>query len=151
MKARLFLDSSALVAGIASSTGAARALLVMAEAGGVSIILSEQVVAETERAIARKIPEALPDFRAALRSTGMRIVRDPSPGEVAAHTGVIAHQSDVPVIVAAMKAGVDYLVTLDRRHFLDDPAVAKRSGLRIGTPHTALTWLRNRMRITDGM
>ena len=149
MKVRLFFDSSAVVAGIASSTGAARALLVLAEEEVVSVIVSEQVVAETERAIIRKIPEAVPEFRSALRSTGMRIVRDPSPDEVSAHSGVIAHQSDVPVIVAAMKAGVDYLVTLDRRHFLDDPAAGKRSGLRIGTPYMALTWLRDRMG-TDG-
>jgi hypothetical protein len=37
---------------------------------------------------------------------------------------------------------VDYLVTLNRRHFIDDPAVAARSGLRIGTPGDALAWMR---------
>lgn len=37
---------------------------------------------------------------------------------------------------------VDYLVTLNGRHFIDDPAVAARSGLRIGTPGDALAWMR---------
>ncbi|MFN3762764.1 MAG: hypothetical protein ACK4WK_06130 [Anaerolineae bacterium] len=37
---------------------------------------------------------------------------------------------------------MDYLVTLDRRHFLDDPEVSRRSGLRIGTPGDFLTWFR---------
>jgi hypothetical protein len=36
--------------------------------------------------------------------------------------------------LAAMKANVDYLVTLNRRHFLDDPDVRERTGLRIGVP-----------------
>ena len=52
----LFLDSSALFAGVVSATGAARALLMLAEAGTVAITVSEQVVAETERALARRCP-----------------------------------------------------------------------------------------------
>ena len=47
----LFLDSSALMAGIISATGAARVLLLLAESGQLSITISEQVVTETERAI----------------------------------------------------------------------------------------------------
>ncbi len=73
----LFFDNSALFAGIASASGASRALLLLAEAGQVSITISEQVVAETERAVARKIPRALPNCREALRATGQRIVGDP--------------------------------------------------------------------------
>ena len=59
----LFLDSSALFAGVVSSTGAARALLLLAEAGLVTITISEQVVAETERAVTRKVPRALAYYR----------------------------------------------------------------------------------------
>jgi predicted nucleic acid-binding protein len=138
----LFFDSSALFAGIISASGASRALLLLAEAGQVAITVSEQVVAETERAVARKIPRALPDFREAIRATGLRIVRDSSPDEIEAYADIIAHQADVPIIVAAMRVKTDYLVTLNRRHFLDDPAVADRSKLRIGTPGDALAWAR---------
>jgi predicted nucleic acid-binding protein len=138
----IFFDSSALFAGIISASGASRALLLLAEAGQVAITVSEQVVAETERAVARKIPRALPDFREAIRATGLRIVRDPSPDEIEGHADIIAHQADVPIVVAAMQSKTDYLVTLNRRHFIDDPAVVDRSGLRIGTPGDALAWVR---------
>jgi predicted nucleic acid-binding protein len=141
----VFLDSSALFAGIVSAEGAARALLMMAEAGLLTITVSEQVIAETERALARKLPLALDDLRATLRHTRLRIVRDPAPEAVEAHTGVIAHLADVPIVVAAMQAGVDYLATLNRRHFIDDPDVAARSGLRIGTPGDALGWALNQL------
>jgi predicted nucleic acid-binding protein len=141
----LFLDSSALFAGVVSPSGAARALLLLAEAELITIIVSEQVVAETERALARKVPQALPTYREALRSTGMRIVRDPSPEEVEAHKDIIAHPADVPIVVAAKKAGTDYLVTHNRRHFIDDPGVATRSGLRIGTPGDGLGWVREQL------
>lgn len=138
----LFFDSGALFAGIVSASGAGRALLLLAETGQVAITVSEQVVAETERAVARKIPRALPDFREAIRATGLRIVRDPSPDEIEAYADIIAHHADVPIVVAAMRVKTDYLVTLNHRHFLDDPAVADRSKLRIGTPGDALAWAR---------
>lgn len=141
----LFFDSSALVAGIISAQGAARALLLLAEARLLTITVSTQVIVESERAIARKAPGVLVAFREAVRSTGLRIVRDPSPEQVQAHHDVIAHPADVPIVVAAMQAGTDYLVTLNRRHFVDDPAVATRSGLRIGAPGDALAWVQERI------
>jgi predicted nucleic acid-binding protein len=142
----LFFDSSALFAGVVSASGASRALLLLAEAGLVSSTVSEQVVAETERAVARKIPRALPNYREALRATGLRIVGDPSPTEIEAHKDIVKHQTDVPIVVAAMQVKADYLVTLNRRHFVDDPNVAARSGLRIGAPGDALVWVRERLR-----
>jgi predicted nucleic acid-binding protein len=141
----LFLDSSVLFAGVVSPDGAARALLLLAEAGLVTVTVSEQVVAETERAVARKVPQALAYYREALRSTGLRIVHDPSPEEVEAHKDIITHRTDVPIVVAAMRAGVDYLVTFNRRHFIDDPGVATRSGLRIGLPGDVLAWVREQL------
>ena len=144
-QATLFLDSSALVAGIISAQGAARALLLLAELDEIAIVVSEQVIAETERALARKVPQALPDLRQAIRKTGVRIVRDPSPEAVAAGQGYIGHPPDVSILLAAMAAGVDYLVTLNRKHFVDDPQVAATSGLRTGTPGDALAWVRGRI------
>ncbi|HET7087306.1 MAG TPA: PIN domain-containing protein [Anaerolineae bacterium] len=141
-RANLFLDSSALFAGVVSPSGAARALLLLAEAGAITITISEQVIAETERAIARKAPRALPYYREAVRRVGVRIVHDPSIEEVQAHRHIISHPADVPIVLAAMKARADYLVTLNRRHFIDDPEVAARSGLHIGTPGDALAWVR---------
>ena len=134
----VFLDSPlantgdyrrALFAGVVSAEGAARALLMLAEANLIAVTVSEQVIAETERAVARKLPHALDALRQVLRHTRLRIVRDPAPMEVAAHAGLIAHATDVPIVLAAMQAGVDYLVTFNRRHFIDDPGVAARSGL----------------------
>ncbi len=142
----LFLDSSALFAGVVSPDGAARVLLLLAEVGLVTVTVSEQVVAETERAVARRVPQALPYYREALRSTGLRIVRDPSPEEVEAHRDIIAHQADVPIVVAAMRADVDYLVTLNHQHFIDDSDVAVRLGLHIGAPGDAVAWLQEKWR-----
>ena len=87
----------------------------------------------------------MPTYREALRSTGLRIVRDPSSEEIEAHRDVVAHRADVSIVVAAMQAEVDYLVTLNRGHFVNDPGVAAHSGLRIGPPANALAWVRQRL------
>lgn len=144
-KVNLFLDSSALFAGIISSTGAARALLLLAESDQITVTLSEQVVAETERAMARKVPHALADLRAAILASKAQIVHDPDPAEVRANLHLISHPADVPILLAAMKANVDYLVTHNRLHFIDDPDVAVKANLRIGTPGDALIWVRKQI------
>ena len=144
-KPELFFDSSALFAGVASSTGAGRALLQLGEARAVAITVSEQVITETERSLARRAPTALPFFRQALRACHMRIVKGPAPAEVLAARSFIAHEADVPILVAAMKVKTGFLVTLNRRHFIEDPLVAQRSGLRIGTPGDALAWVRGEL------
>ena len=141
----VFLDSSALLAGVASSTGAARALLLLAEADQITVTVSEQVVTETERALARKLPQALPYYRQALRSTGLRIVHDPSLEENRAYEDIITHPPDVSIVVAAMKASVGFLATFNRRHFIDDPEVTVRAEMPIGTPGDALAWVRQQL------
>jgi predicted nucleic acid-binding protein len=145
----LFLDSSALIAGIVGAKGAARALLLLAESGHIAVTISEQVLTETERAIARKVPQALSDLRQAILASQARIVRDPSPENVTAHPNLISHPADIPIVLAAMQAKVDYLVTLNRKHFIDDPAVALQAGLRIGTPGDALNWVREQISAED--
>ena len=145
----LFLDSSALVAGIISADGAARAVLLLAEGGLIAVTISEQVLAETERAIARKAPAALSDLRQAILASQAQIVRDPSPDQVSAHPDLVSHPADIPIVLAAMQAKVDYLVTVNRRHFIDDPEVARKSGLMIGTPGDALGWVRRQIFTED--
>jgi len=145
----VFLDSSALFAGVASSTGAARALLLLAEVDRITITVSEQVITETERALARKLPAALGYYRQALRSTGLRIVQDPSPEENRAHQGIIRHPRDVAIVVAAMRADAG-IATFNRRHFIDDPHVASEAGIPIGTPGDALAWVRRTLTRESG-
>jgi hypothetical protein len=58
---------------------------------------------------------------------------------------LINNPNDVPILLAAMKAKVDYLATHNRKQFLGDANVSERSGLRIGTPGDVLAWLRDNL------
>lgn len=144
-KIDVFLDSSALIAGIVSKQGAARALLLLGEDEKIIITVSEQVIAEVERNIARKAPRALTFAREIILSANIRVLQDPTADEVGKHLDWISHVADVPILVAARKANVDYLATLNTRHFLIDPEVSRRSGLRIGTPGDVLKWVREHL------
>lgn len=145
-KTKVFLDSSAIVAGVISDSGAARVLLVMSENGEIEAFISEQVVTESERTIAKKVPHALPDFRQTLKDAKPKIIHNPTQKEIEENLYLIADPDDVPILLAAMKAHVDYLATHNRKHFLADPKVAERSGIKIGTPGDVLVWIRENLK-----
>ena len=144
-KFNIFLDSSALIAGAISESGAAHVLLNLGESKDVVLTVSELVIWESERSMAKKAPANLNDLRSLIKSSNLRIVENPPRTEVEANLYLIHDPNDVPILLAAMKAKVDYLATHNRKHFLDDPNVAEQSGLRIGTPGDVLAWLRDNL------
>ena len=143
--AKVFFDSSALMAGIISSAGAARVLLVMSENGDIDLIISDHVITETERSLTKKVPQALPDYRETLNNANIKVIRNPSMEEVHKNLHLIADKDDVPILLAAIKEKVDYLATHNRKHFLNDPKVAEGAGFKIGTPGDVLAWIRENL------
>ncbi len=141
----VFLDSSALIAGVLSSQGAARALLLLSEDQKITLVVSEQVIVEVERTLARKMPKSLPFARQMIHSAHILIVQDPGREEVIKHHNWISHPADLPILLAASKAQVDFLATLNSKHFIDDPEVASKSQLKIGTPGDVLGWIRQHL------
>ena len=116
---RIFLDTSALIAGVVSPTGAAREVLRLAEARIIDLVVSRQVLTEADRNLSSKLPAALTDYRALLVRLAPHVVEDPSVRAVREAARVI-HQKDAPSLAAARVADVDYLVSWDTRHFRTD-------------------------------
>jgi hypothetical protein len=54
-----------------------------------------------------------------LAETPHRMAPDADPAELARNAGLVSDRADIPVALAALGAGVEYLVTSDRR-FADD-------------------------------
>jgi len=144
-KPHIFLDSSALIAGVISDTGAAHALLKLGENEYIDLTISELVILESERSIAVKSPRDIPNLRHIIVQSQLNIIRDPSSQEIRENLYLISDPNDVPILLSAKKAKVDFLVTHNRKHFLDDPKVAELSGLRIGAPSAALSWVRDNL------
>lgn len=129
---RVFLDASVLFAAAASTTGASRAIIVLAEIGLIRVIVSSQVLEEAERNLSRKAPKALPFYRQVIASLGLEMVNEPAPGKVAECAEVI-EAKDAPILAAAMEAKPARLVTLNTKHFLV-PEVIAFFRLTIQTP-----------------
>ena len=144
-KVNIFLDNSALVAGVLSATGAAHTLLIFGEDETILLTVNEWVVRVSEEALSRKSPRNIKALRNSLLTSNIQIVPDPTEDEIQANLYLIDDRDDVPVLLTAIKARVDYLATHDHKHFLDNPKVAERAGVRIGTPGDVLAWIRENL------
>ena len=84
-KVNVFLDSSALIAGVLSTTGAAHTLLMFGEDETVLLTVSEWVVRESEEVFKRKSPKNIKALRSSLLTSKLQIVPDPSGEEIQAN------------------------------------------------------------------
>jgi predicted nucleic acid-binding protein len=123
---KFFLDTSALIAGIVSSTGAAREVLRLAELELIEIVMSRQVIVEADRNIEAKLPDLLYEYRDFIELLAPVLADDPSPKDLKKYLDLIVDPDDAPILAAAALHKVDYLVTWDKKHFL-------KTSIRTGT------------------
>jgi len=114
---RVFLDTSVLISGTISRTGGSATILDLGEAEEILVVVSRQVLTEADRVFSAKFPEFARRFREFLRNLAPLEVEDPSSEAVREAAEVIIHPDDAPILAAARSSSLDYLVTLDARHF----------------------------------
>ncbi len=127
----VFVDANILIAGCASETGASHVVMAQAEYGMIELVVTRQVLLETDRNIRLKLPMVLPRMLEALSRLDMRILDDPEP-EVYARWLPIIEEKDASILEAAVQCAPDYLLTLNSKDFA--PAVAEATGLLILSP-----------------
>ena len=139
-RARLFLDSNVLTGGLVARWGLDRAILSLCAARICRLVLAEAVREEVEENLlihaARLDPASaerlLDDYAGMLKLTRPETVPYPSEKDVMSSRHLIRHLADVPVLLSAVEAKPDWLLTHNTKHF--SPAVARRTGLRIASP-----------------
>jgi predicted nucleic acid-binding protein len=89
---------------------------------------------EVTENLTRKAPGALPAFQRLMDLVVPEVVENPTLEELKQAADYI-HLKDTSIVAAAVKAKVDFLVTWGRKHFIDVPEGAERSGLTITTPN----------------
>jgi predicted nucleic acid-binding protein len=141
----IFLDTSALFAGIWSATGGARMLLKLGEAGAIRLLVSSQVLAEVENVLRRKSPESLGALALILDQSQIAITSTIESEHLTACHALISYPPDALILAAAWSAQVDYFVTLDRQHLLDNPELHTAVPFPIGTPGDCLHWYRAKL------
>lgn len=133
-KIKLFLDTSVLVSGSISRKGASFAILKYGESGILELVISGYIFNEAREIIKVKISQALPEFKRIHSSVPFVIIPEPKRAAIEKCKSIVLDPDDAPVLAAAISAKPDYFITLDRKHFINDPKVAQESGLRIVTP-----------------
>lgn len=131
-KLRIFLDTNVIFSALYSSEGPSAILLERFLEGKLTIVISQQVLAEVVRTIKIKLPDALPSLQKLLISVPPEIVKNPTPEDVI-HWAQVIDPEDAAILAAAVVAQPDYLITGDK-HFFENPDIAHKSGLRIVTP-----------------
>ncbi|MFQ5808521.1 MAG: putative toxin-antitoxin system toxin component, PIN family [Armatimonadota bacterium] len=132
MKPTAFIDSNVWIAGVASSSGGSARVLELCHAGVVEPLVSQEVLIEVDRNLRKKLPQLLRAFKE-LFATLRPYVCPPPSDEMLQMASEVVHPKDAAILAAALQAGVDYLVTLDRRHF--GPAAPHvAASIRIVTP-----------------
>jgi len=116
-KIKVFVDTSVLISGLASLTGASGGVLDLCEAEVIQMVISRQVIVEADRNFSAKLPRLLNRFRQFVRDLKPLMIDDPNPGLVKKAAAVVGRK-DASILAAAQEGQVDYLITLDKKHLL---------------------------------
>ena len=114
---RVFIDTSVLIAGVASVTGASATVLDLCEAESIQMVISRQVLVEADRNLSAKLPRLVTQFRQFIKDLAPIMVEDP-PAVAVERAAALIDRKDAAILAAAVEATVDYLITLDKKHFL---------------------------------
>ncbi|NCO34996.1 MAG: putative toxin-antitoxin system toxin component, PIN family [Armatimonadetes bacterium CG2_30_59_28] len=137
---KVFLDANVWIAAAGSSVGGSRQLIDWAERGLIEVLVCEQILEEVRGNLEEKIPRALSVFDRLLKSVAPTIVSEPSIKSVD-EAEMTIHPKDAPILAAAVEAEVDYLATLDKKHFLK-PSVQDYAPFPILLPSDLVSRLR---------
>jgi hypothetical protein len=116
-KPRVFVDADVLFAGAASPSahGASLVVLRMAEITLIEALTCQQVIAEAERNLEAKLPQALSAFRL-LVDRCLHVIPDPTPEHLSEFADV-ANAKDLPILVSAVLESCPFLVTFNVRDY----------------------------------
>lgn len=112
---RVFLDSSVIIAGLASKKGGSYEVLALAELKIVLPCICEDVVSEVFRNVQKKLPGSVPYVYALFKKLPFIII-DPAEEDIAQAKKLI-NQKDASILAAAITGNVNWLLSLDK-HFL---------------------------------
>ena len=110
---RVFFDTSALLSGLNSSLGGAGVILGLSKIGDIQLIISEEVIQETERNIAKKFPLLKIPYLAFLTGKPFTTKKVTTRELQAAYKFIPTE--DAPIAAGALKARANIIVTLDQR------------------------------------
>ena len=117
----------------------------MGEAGSIQLLASSQVLDKIERTLRAKAERLLPALAVTLDRIRLEVVRLATPAQSEFYAEIMAHPADALILVAALEIEVDFFVTLDRKHLLNNQPLRKHLPFPMRTPGDCISWYRNRL------
>lgn len=112
---KVFLDSSVMIAGLASKKVGSYEVLALAELKVLLPCISEDVVSEVFRNVQKKLPGSESYAYTLFKKLPFKMI-DPSEEDIKLAKKLI-NEKDAPILAAAITGKVDWLLSLDK-HFL---------------------------------
>ena len=114
---RVFFDTSAYVAALLSSDGAAAELLHLAENGAIQMVVSEEVIVEIDRVLSKKFPVRVEKSRELLKYLAPEVAPDPTAAQVKPFLHKL-DKGDASILCSAHLAKVSAFITWNTRDFM---------------------------------
>ncbi|MBP9854204.1 MAG: PIN domain-containing protein [Candidatus Omnitrophica bacterium] len=129
---------SVYIAALLSSDGVAGELIRLAEAGVIRMVVSEEVIVESDRVLAVKFPELIQENRKLWKNLNPEMVSNPTTNQMKPFLQKLS-KGDASILCAAHLAEVSVFVTWNTRDFMksglsslvDFPIVVPSEGLKL--------------------
>ena len=135
---RIFFDTSVYIAALLSAEGAAREMVRLAESGIIRMVVSEEVIIETDRVLAKKFPELVQENRRLWKDLAPEIAPNPDAHEIKPFLRHL-EKGDASILCSAYLSKVSAFLTWNTRDFMargaefpvDFPIVVPAEGLKL--------------------
>jgi predicted nucleic acid-binding protein len=96
------------------------------------MVVSRQVLIEADRNVAAKFPQLVDRFHQFMHTLVPLMVEDPTLASME-KAATVVDRKDAPILAAAQNANVDFLIRLDKKHFLN-PKMRQKVILKVVSP-----------------
>jgi predicted nucleic acid-binding protein len=121
---RVMVDTTVLIAGSGWPRWP-REVLLAGLRGDFRLVLCPYVLNQARRVLQARFPQHLERFEEFLSLALFDLAPDPGSEVLAQHSGLVRDETDLPIVLAAIDAGVDYLVSEDKDLTAHDSTTAE--------------------------
>ena len=114
---KIFLDSSVILSGLASSSGGSGKLFNAAKGGKLKLMTTPLVIEEVNNHLA-KLDIELKQLENLLSTKIISLVKNPTDAEIEKFSRVSRDSDDTHVLAGASLSGAEKLISLDKKHIL---------------------------------
>lgn len=138
---KIFLDSSVILSGLASSSGGSRKLFNAAKGGKLKLMTTPLVIEEVNNHLA-KLDIELKQLENLLSIKIISLVKNPTNTEIEKFSRVSRDSDDAHVLAGASLSGAEKLISLDKKHILTPKVRKYLKPMLVQSPKEFWDWLR---------